>query len=233
MTDRRGSPWSASQALSWIICQEPLKLENREWTSDMGSQIDEAQRKLTAAIGSGKVQAWGRREPDTLIEPIPRDPFCIQGKPVIVGAHGEMRELLPHRYQYDGPRWHFVEFDEDQIKAVFPAPPPPAVQEWMLNNAKKEKKQLGLVDDCMDATGCTKREALEAYRSLPDELRRKRGRPVRNSEQSPATTSARPATDAGGNQACAPGSASADNAVNGERGSDLRIPCSAFDGDRS
>jgi hypothetical protein len=36
MTDRNGSPWSASQALAWIICDKSLRLENQLWTSDMG-----------------------------------------------------------------------------------------------------------------------------------------------------------------------------------------------------
>ena len=81
MADRNGSPWSASQALAWIICHKPLKLQNREWTSDMGPKIEGAQRALAAAIAAGQVQAWGRSQPHGLFEPIPRDPFCIPGLP--------------------------------------------------------------------------------------------------------------------------------------------------------
>jgi hypothetical protein len=188
MSNRNGSPWSASQALSWIICQKPRKLEGREWTTDMGPKLAEAQRKLAEAISAGDIQAWGRSQPHGLLEQVPRDPFCIPGRPVIVTEHGELRELLPHRYHYDGPRWHSIEFDADQIKGKFPVPAPPTVQDWMLKNATKEKKRDSLVRDCMDETGCTKREAEAAYKELPDTQRRRQGKPPRKSERLPPTT---------------------------------------------
>lgn len=181
ITSTNTSRCTAAQALAWIICKKPLKL--MEWTTDMGPKIEDAQRALAAAIGAGQVQAWGRSQPHGLFEPIPRDPFCIPGRPIIVGAHGEMRELLPHRYHYDGPRWHFIEFDPDQIKDVFPAPPPPTVQDWMRSHATKEQKRDSLVHDCMKDTGCTKRAAEAAYKELPDALRRRRGKPPGNSKQ--------------------------------------------------
>ena len=180
MTDRNGSPWSASQALAWIVCQRPLKLEDREWTSDMGPQIEGAQSKLAEAIGGGQVQAWGRRQAHGLLEAVPRDPFCIPGLVVIVGEHGDMRSLLPHK-PYAGPRWQSIEFDADQIKHVFPKPPFLA-QKWMSKNATKGQKRDSLVRDCMKATGCTKRDAEAAYKELPEELRRPRGKPIRNCE---------------------------------------------------
>ena len=175
MTSRSGSRWSASQALAWIICQKPLKLESREWTSDMGPQIESAQRKLAEALEAGQVQAWGRSLPHGLLEPVPRDPFCIPGLVIIVGEHGEMRPLLPHT-RYDGPRWQSIEFDADQIKHVFPKPPFLA-QKWMSKNATKGQKRDSLVKDCMKATRCTKRDAEAAYKELPEELRRPRGKP--------------------------------------------------------
>jgi hypothetical protein len=186
MTNRNGSPWSASQALAWIICQKPLKLEERQWTEDMSPNLEQAQQKLAAAIGSGEVQAWGRREPHPMLEQIPRDPFCCPGRPVIVAPLGDMRALLPHKYQYDGPRWHVTEFDAAQIKRVFPKSPLAAAREWMLKNASKDQKRYSLLQECMKATGCKRREAEAIYKQLPDELRSPRGRPIRNSEQPPA-----------------------------------------------
>jgi hypothetical protein len=180
MANRNGSPWSASQALAWVICQKPLSLQGREWTADMGRQLEEAQRKLAAAIGSGLVEAWGRKAPDSLLEAVPRDPFCIPGKPVIVAVHGEMRELSPRRRHYDGPRWNTIMFDADQIKQAFPTPAPDAVQDWMLKHATKDQKRDSLVLDCRNATGCTKREAQGAYNDLPRNLRRSRGKPSRD-----------------------------------------------------
>jgi hypothetical protein len=185
LTNRNGSPWSASQALAWIICQKPLRLENQEWTSDMGPQLQQAQRKLAAAIASGEVRAWGRREPHGLLEQIPRDPFCISGLSVIVGEHGDMRPLLPQK-NYGGPHWQSIEFDADQIRGAFPEPTPPSVLDWMRNNAlnkaNKKKKRADLVKECMATTGCKQREAKAAYQELPDTLRRTRGKPARNSE---------------------------------------------------
>jgi hypothetical protein len=181
MTNRNGSPWSASQALAWIICQEPLKLENQEWTKDMGPEIKSAQMKLTEALAAGQIEAWGRRQPHGLLEPVPRDPFRIPGLAVIVGEHGEMRPLLSHK-RYDGPCWQSIEFDADQIKHVFPKPPVPIAQEWMSKNANKGQKRDSLLRDCRKATGCTKRDAEAAYKELPEELRRPRGKPIRSCE---------------------------------------------------
>jgi hypothetical protein len=180
MADSNGSPWSASQALAWIICHKPLRLENQQWTSDMGPQLQQAQAKLAAAIGSGEVHAWGRREPHGLLERIPRDPFRISGLSVIVGEHGDMRPLSPHK-QYDGPRWLSVEFEADQIKRAFPKLYISA-QAWMSKNASRDQKRDSLVRDCMDATGCTKRAAAAAYNDLPDTQRRRKGKPPRNFE---------------------------------------------------
>jgi hypothetical protein len=99
--------------------QKPLKLEEREWTPDMGPEIRGAQKKLRAAIASGQVRAWGRKQPHALLELIPSDPFRIPGLIVIVGEHGDMRPLLPHK-QCFGPRWDSIEFEADEIKHAFP-----------------------------------------------------------------------------------------------------------------
>jgi hypothetical protein len=181
MTNISGSHWSASQTLAWIICQKPLKLENREWTSDMGPEIEGAQRKLAEAIGGGQVQARGRNQPHGLWEPVPPDPFCIPGLVMIVGEHGEMRPLLPHK-RYDGPCWQSIVFDADQIKHAFPEPPPLSAWDWMLKNANKAQKRDNLIRDCMKETGCTKRNAEAVYKELPEELRRPRGKRIRNCE---------------------------------------------------
>src|SRR6185437_10238129 len=115
MTGSRNGPrWSASQVLGWIISQKPLKLEDGEWTSDMGPTIKPAQEKLTKVLASGHVQAWGRTEPHGLLEEIPRDPFTIRRFPAVVGVYGDMGSLYPH-IPYNGPRWSSIEFDADQI----------------------------------------------------------------------------------------------------------------------
>jgi hypothetical protein len=50
---------------------------------------------------------------------------------------------------------------------------------WMNENATKIDKQKDLIKNCTLKTGATWREALEAYRALPEEQRRIRGRPAR------------------------------------------------------
>jgi hypothetical protein len=175
--------WSAAQALAWIIRQEPLEL--RQWTADMGPMIKDAQMKLTAVIAAGEVQALGRKQSHGSVEQIPSDPFRIPGLAVVVGVHGDMTALAPHKL-YEGPRWNLVEFEADDIKRAFPKPPPISTTEWMLKEAGPHAggpiaKRDDMVHRCMRETNCTKREAEAAHKSLPKELKRKRGKPPKNS----------------------------------------------------
>jgi hypothetical protein len=184
--------WSAGQAHAWIIKQKPLVL--REWTADMGPKIGEAQTKLADLISGGKVKAWGRKEPHGPLEQIPNDLFRISDVPVVVGVHGDITTPTPHKKHvgqkvwhshkpYVGPRWHSIEFDADEIKRECPKPPPPSTNDWMLTEAQRlngKGKRDVMVQDCMQATNCTRREALTAYAALPSGLRRARGKPPKN-----------------------------------------------------
>jgi hypothetical protein len=175
--------WSAAQALAWVIQQKPVEL--REWTNDMGPKIRDAQKKLAALIAAGKIEAWGRKEPHGLFEQIPDDPFRISGVAVVVGVHGDMTTTTPHK-PYTGPRWHSIEFEADEIKRECPQPPPPSTNDWMMKEAERlsgrgrKGKREDLVRDCMKATGCSRREALAAYKELPQGLRRPRGKPAKD-----------------------------------------------------
>jgi hypothetical protein len=177
--------WSASQGLAWIIRQKPLSLEKNEWTRDMGPKLKDAQRTLAGAISSGRVQAYGRHQRHGPIEPMPADPFRIQGVPVVVGPHGDLTSLAAHK-PYEGPGWHSIEFEADEIKREWPKPPPPSATEWMHKEAEGHAaagtigKRDVMVRDCMTAIGCTKREAEAAHKSLPDKLKRHRGKPPKN-----------------------------------------------------
>ncbi len=171
--------WSAAQTLSWIICKAPLELSN--WTPEMGPMIKDAQKELTRLIGSGEVRAWGRPQPHKLVERIPSDPFRIPNLAVVVGVHGDMSALTPLR-PYNGTRWHFVEFEADEIQKALPKPPSPSAVEWMLKEAKLHAQgSMGKRDDmvgrCMKATNCTKRVAEAAHKSLPEHLKRNKGKP--------------------------------------------------------
>jgi hypothetical protein len=174
--------WSAAQALGWVICRADVA----QWTPDMGPQLKDAQQELAGGIADGRVQAWGRPTPHGLFEKIPSDPFRIPGLPVVVGVHGEMTSLLPHK-SYADRKWHSIEFEADEIKKAWPTPPPEPAIDWMKKEAERLKaagqigKRASMVADCMAATGCTKREAEVAHGGLPEGLRRPRGRSPKNS----------------------------------------------------
>jgi len=167
--------------------QEPLEL--RDWKSEMSPDLRAAQEALARAIGEGRVHAWGRPKPHALIEQIPSDPFRIPGLRLVVNPHGDMGTLPPHKiHQYEGPRWHMIEFDPNEIKREWARPPPLAAQDWMLKEAKKFRDAGGplpkrefMLKDCMDATQCTKQEAEAAHKRLPQEYKRPRGRPPKDS----------------------------------------------------
>lgn len=180
--------WSAAQALSWIICQQPLPLS--DWFSDMGPEIARAQREISAAIADKRIMAWGRPELNGKahgsFEQLPDDIFRNSSVDVTVGVHGDVGPVKPF-IQYDGPRWRDIEFDANAIKRTWPASgTPTTVIAWMLTEAKKRNAngRIGKRDDmlkaCMAATGCTKRDAEAAHKSLPPELRRARGKPPRH-----------------------------------------------------
>jgi hypothetical protein len=172
--------WSAAQALSWIICRAPLDL--RQWSAHMGSGLRNAQKDLGAAIAAGRVHAWGRAQPHGLIEKVPASQFRISGLPLVVDAHGAMTSLLPHK-PYNGPKWETIEFEANEIKRVWPAPPTQAAKDWMKKEAERLKPEIGkrefMIKDCMKATGCTKRVAEKAHAALPEGLRRRQGKPPR------------------------------------------------------
>jgi hypothetical protein len=177
--------WSASQALSQIICGEPLKLENREWKREMGAGIAAAQRKLAMSISRGKVQAFGRRNRHGALENVPGDIFRIADVEVVVSPHGNIASLRPHR-GYEGEPWESIEFEEAEIKQEFPSPPKQSIQEWMYQEAERYRadgkigKREFMLKDCQKVTGCTSREAKAAYNLLPDHLKLKRGKPAKH-----------------------------------------------------
>jgi hypothetical protein len=177
--------WSASQVLAWIIRKQPLSLEKNEWTRAMGRRLKDAQRKLAGALSSGRMHAYGRKQPHGPIEPMPNDPFRIQGVPVVVGVHGDLTSLAAHK-PYTGPAWYSIEFDATEIEREWPKPPPTSAKNWVLKEAERLHaagiigKRDVMIRNCMTATGCKKREAEAAHKSLPDKLKYKRGKPRKN-----------------------------------------------------
>jgi hypothetical protein len=172
--------WSAAQALSWIICKEPREIA--QWTADMGPRIEEAQEALAKAIGSSQVQAWGRPQPHAALELVASGQFRIQGLPVIVDPYGSMVSRVPHK-PYSGPNWVSIEFDAHEIKRAFPRSTSQAAYDWVANEAKRLKalslkvKRHDAVKRCMEETHCTREQAQAAYRTLPDDMKLRRGRP--------------------------------------------------------
>jgi hypothetical protein len=61
-------------------------------------------------------------------------------------------------------------------------------RDWMKNEVQrlKDANQIGkrdsMIKDCMKAIGCTPRVAAAAYASLPEGLRRRRGKPIKTTD---------------------------------------------------
>lgn len=178
--------WTAAQAMGWIIDYEPRKLGS--WTTAMGTRLREAQERLRRAIAKGEVTAWGRPSPQQPYEEVPAEQFSISDTPVGIGVHGDMVPLFPQK-PYTGPKWHSIQFPSEQMKKCFPAPLPPSITEWMRSRATLNKtqgkpilKRQTLLDETVQATGCTTRDAIAAYNELEPDLRRPRGKPRKRSE---------------------------------------------------
>src|SRR5262249_38988276 len=117
------------------------------------------------------------------------DPFRISDIDIVVGIHGEMTTLPPYKlYKYKCPRrrWRSIEFEADEIKRMWPKPPSPLAEDWMLNEAKRLHsagrigKREDMIRGCVAATNCTRRQAIAAHGKLPPEWRRRQGKPPKN-----------------------------------------------------
>lgn len=178
--------WSASQTLSQIICRKPLRLEDRQWTSDMGPKLQEAQKRLAASLSEDDVRAFGRKSRHAALEGVPGNIFRIKRVELVVSPHGELQNLSPHRELYEGEEWQSIEFDATEIRKTFPSPPRQSVEQWMQQEANRYEaegkigKRTAMVDACRQTTGCTRREAEDAHARLPQHLRRKKGKPSKS-----------------------------------------------------
>jgi hypothetical protein len=121
------------------------------WTPDMGPGIASAQQELAEAVGAGKLRAWGRLKRDDLEEEIPTRTFRETG--IVVDTHGELATIPPR--SYEGVRWKWIEFEEDEIKRAWPTLPPASATQWMLTEAKRLKSegQMGKRDDLVQLYG--------------------------------------------------------------------------------
>lgn len=167
---------TAAEVLSLLICGATKVLP--DWTSDLGPDLKAAQRKLADFIGSGKLPAYGRATPHGLKEPVPPELFNIRGVPVVVGPHGDMASLVPHK-KYHGPIYTDIEFESEDVRKLFPAVDVMAV---MMSLAEQEIARTGqpgkredLIKRTAAAARCPQREAVAAHKNLPELLRRTRG----------------------------------------------------------
>jgi hypothetical protein len=161
----------------------------KDWRAEMGPKIEAAQEMLASSIGADNIRAWGRRSPHGSLEQIPSGDFRMSGIQLIVGTHGELASVPRRRISaYDGIQWCDIEFDQAEIKKTWPKPPPPSANDWMLKAAQQFFNQHGqpakrgdLVDRCTKEARCTKRDAEGAFKKLPMNLRRARGKPPKHS----------------------------------------------------
>jgi hypothetical protein len=118
--------------LSWIGRREPLKLT--EWPSDMGGQILPTQLKLTEAIARQRISdVRGWLGPPGSKERVPNDLFSDPEFTMIVTPHGRLtihpsykRHKFEEKHKIDLDKWwREIDFDQDEGKQAFPAPPAP------------------------------------------------------------------------------------------------------------
>ena len=135
--------WSAAQMLSWIGRREPLKLT--EWPSDMGGQILPAQLKLTEAIARQRISdVRGWLGPPGSKERVPNDLFSDPEFTMIVTPHGRLtihpsykRHKFEEEHKIDLDKWwREIDFDQDEGKQAFPAPPAPCQFNWQERKIK-------------------------------------------------------------------------------------------------
>jgi hypothetical protein len=180
---------TAAEAISWIIQREPLKLTG--WPSKLGPQFAAAGRELVKKAANKQLVAWGRLDQYGPLQRIPDSELRVTRLDLAVSPHGELSSYPPHKvlaYRDGGGRgWHDIEFDEDEIRKIWPEPLPIIAVNWMTSEAKKVKEETGhpnkrddLVKRCMSAIGCTRRIAQAAHKELPPEYKRSRGKPTKS-----------------------------------------------------
>jgi hypothetical protein len=201
--------WEAVEAIAYLHKGVPLPWA--EWQGEGSSEadIEAAEIDLTEAIRAG-VPAWGQPRPYARKEQIPvgdldpgridrkATPVSVAHQPkVIVSRYGNIT-ILPRQRSadYQGPRWSDIEVDAARLMEARPRPVDEPTStaalavEWMLKEAGtlaaagNKGKRDQMVSDCMNVVGCTKREAEDAHKRLPDHLRRRRGRSPKSPKRS-------------------------------------------------
>src|SRR5262245_8655887 len=124
--------WSAAQMLSRLALGKPLKLT--EWPSDMDGQILPAQLKLREAIAQQRISdVRGRLGPPGSKGRMPDDLFSDSEFTMLITPHGTLTIHPPHkRHKFEEKYgidldnwWREIDFDQDEGKQAFPAPPAP------------------------------------------------------------------------------------------------------------
>ena len=187
---------STGQLLSFRQLAEMLGAEI-EADKATEAKIKAAAADLKAYAAAGKItfsgQLWrddgasyGATPDNPMPEPIPKE---LLGHPNVhisefdaVGLCGPMKPGLHQKLQ----RYHSVYVSTDEILKVWPAPPPvrdakaaARASEWMVRHVLKQGrwKRDNAVAQCRKETGCTDRTAKAAWKELPPDIRRSRGRP--------------------------------------------------------
>lgn len=178
---------SAAEALQSLLDAESLE-------ADQNRRISEALHVLNRAVEAGNIIAEGRPTTSTH-EPTDHKPYepipthLIDGLRAI-DASGWLRmhsDLPGWEWIHDnGPFYHGVRFEEEQIKALWPAvsasDTKPEILEWLTNaataflcNSGGKAKRDVLVRECVAKLKCRYEDAEAAYMLLPTHLRRRRG----------------------------------------------------------
>ena len=182
------------------VLNDLLAADTKQWMRNQ-DKLRQAYRDVMAAVREGKLIVWARpalgpSAPNVSAVHQTLDPLLFEGPRGIsvfgcveyagYGTNGF--DPQPENdfgfMKYQGPWFDEIRFSADQIREIWTATvkAKPGILEWLTNEAQLfvakgggKPKSDALMQDCMDALGCSTREAKAAYKLLPDHLRRRRG----------------------------------------------------------
>jgi hypothetical protein len=177
--------WAAAkEALALLTDKvESGKIRIRDDTLTTIKRRERLLGELDVFVGSFTVY---HRLPRAVINRIYPKVFCVE-KDVLRVEEGVLKRLPPDAPAAGTAPTPDAEAGPEEL------PPPPVTRPaelavtWMLNqaNAYAAKGSIGkrgtMISACTTVTGCTKRDAEAAHKSLPDHLKRRRGKPRKNS----------------------------------------------------
>jgi hypothetical protein len=176
-----------AQAKSLTLNEKPDVLlrdleKDLEEERTVGEKIGAAGQQLWHSVREGALDVYAVPEGTPFVQREKVDPDLIARFPLALHLDGRIAPARPGS-RYHGPTFVDAAFEPDHVRKLWPPAPPAKAKQWMFDQARAHFDRNGtpakrddLVKRCAEATGCTHREAADAYKTLPPGLRRSRGK---------------------------------------------------------